>query len=52
MQACFRFYDRLNDFLPAVCRQRALVYRFASSASVKDAIASWWRSRPPRIGRS
>lgn len=38
MDASFRFYGPLNDFLPPACRQRTLVHRFDSSASVKDLI--------------
>jgi uncharacterized protein with PIN domain len=34
----FRIYARLNDFLPAERRQRALAYRFTGTPSVKDAI--------------
>jgi uncharacterized protein with PIN domain len=34
----FRFYEELNDFLPADKRKRSFVYRFFGAVSVKDAI--------------
>ncbi len=36
--ASFRFYEELNDFLPAARRKRAFDYRFAGTPAVKDAI--------------
>ena len=36
--AHFRFYEELNDFLPAVSRKKSYPYRFSGSPSVKDAI--------------
>jgi uncharacterized protein with PIN domain len=38
VSARFRFYEELNDFLPAPLRKRALDYRCARAASVKNAI--------------
>ena len=34
----FRFYEELNDFLPAAQRKRPIAYAFTGSPSVKDAI--------------
>jgi uncharacterized protein len=34
----FRFYEELNDFLPAQFRRRAFIRRFRGTPSVKDAI--------------
>lgn len=36
--ATFRFYEELNDFLPAHKRKTAISYSFAGNPSVKDAI--------------
>lgn len=36
--AQFRFYEELNDFLPAVRRQRAFEWRFRGTPAVKDTI--------------
>lgn len=36
--ACFRFYEELNDFLPAERRKRAFDYRFDGTPAIKDAI--------------
>jgi len=38
MQAYFRFYGELNDFLPRPLRQRTLVCRFDGRAAVKDLV--------------
>jgi len=37
-QASFRFYEELNDFLPGYRRKRAIEYRCARAATVKNAI--------------
>jgi uncharacterized protein with PIN domain len=37
-RATFRFYEELNDFLPAVRRKTAFEYEFDGTPSVKDAI--------------
>jgi hypothetical protein len=37
-RAEFRFYEELNDFLPAELRKRAFVHAFNGTPSVKDAI--------------
>jgi hypothetical protein len=37
-QAWFRFYEELNDFLPAGKRKKSFLYSFKGSPSVKDAI--------------
>jgi uncharacterized protein with PIN domain len=37
-QASFRFYEELNDFLPSQHRKRAIEYRCARAATVKNAI--------------
>lgn len=37
-QAEFRYYEELNDFLPADRRKRAFTYEFTGTPSVKDAI--------------
>lgn len=37
-QAAFRFYEELNDFLPADRQKRAFTYEFTGTPSVKDAI--------------
>jgi uncharacterized protein with PIN domain len=37
-QVCFRFYEELNDFLPWHRRKRAIEYRCARAATVKNAI--------------
>jgi uncharacterized protein len=37
-RATFRFYEELNDFLPADRRRRAVEYRCARDATVKNAI--------------
>lgn len=37
-KAEFRFYEELNDFLPAECRKRACDHEFQRRASVKDVI--------------
>lgn len=39
-KAEFRFYEELNDFLPAECRKRACSHEFERRASVKDVIES------------
>ncbi len=36
--AWFRFYEELNDFLPAEKRKIAFPYKFSGSPSVKDII--------------
>ena len=36
--ATFRFYEELNDFLPATRRKRDFVHRFVGTPSVKDTI--------------
>lgn len=36
--AIFRFYEELNDFLPAKVRKKEQVYYFRGSPSIKDAI--------------
>jgi hypothetical protein len=36
--AWFRFYEELNDFLPADKRKIAFPYKFSGSPSVKDVI--------------
>jgi uncharacterized protein with PIN domain len=36
--AIFRFYEELNDFLPAKARKKEQIYYFWSNPSVKDAI--------------
>ncbi len=36
--AVFRFYEELNDFLPAACRKRDVAYAFHGRPSIKDAI--------------
>ena len=38
--AYFRFYEELNDFLPAGKRKRLFPYEFSGNPSVKDAIGS------------
>ena len=37
-RATFRFYEELNDFLPAACRKVAFEYAFKGTPSVKDTI--------------
>jgi len=37
-QATFRFYEELNDFLPAEQRKRDIPYRFEGSPAIKDPI--------------
>jgi uncharacterized protein with PIN domain len=37
-QARFRFYEELNDFLPAGLKKKAFPYRFSGKPSIKDAI--------------
>lgn len=37
-QAFFRFYEELNDFLPAEKRKQTFEYHFSGAPSVKDAI--------------
>lgn len=37
-KASFRFYAELNDFIPEARRQRAFVYRFSGTPSIKDAV--------------
>jgi uncharacterized protein with PIN domain len=37
-QAEFRFYEELNDFLPAAQRKRPIPYAFTGTPAVKDAI--------------
>ncbi len=39
-EAIFRFYEELNDFLPAEKRKQAFTYQFSGNPSVKDAIES------------
>lgn len=34
----FRFYEELNDFLPAALRKRSFAHRYAGTPSVKDVI--------------
>ncbi len=34
----FRFYEELNDFLPAEKRGRTVIYRFDGHPGIKDAI--------------
>lgn len=36
--ATFRFYEELNDFLPADRRKRAFVHRFTGTPAVKDVV--------------
>lgn len=38
MEAVFRFYEELNDFLPAHIRKVPFMYKFRGNPSVKDAI--------------
>lgn len=42
----FRFYQELNDFLPASRRKQEIVYRFDVAPSVKDAIESFGVPHP------
>ena len=37
-QAEFRFYEELNDFLPAASRKRDIAYQFRGSPGIKDPI--------------
>ncbi|HDJ33906.1 MAG TPA: twitching motility protein PilT [Bacteroidetes bacterium] len=39
-QATFRFYEELNDFLPAMRKKKAFTHSFTGTPSVKDAIES------------
>jgi len=38
VHATFRFYEELNDFLPAARRKRPIAYRCARDATVKNAV--------------
>jgi uncharacterized protein len=44
--ATFRFYEELNDFLPAEQRKRDVAYTFHVAPSVKDAIESFGVPHP------
>jgi uncharacterized protein with PIN domain len=37
-EAVFRFYEELNDFLPAPLRKRDILHRFTGSPAVKDLV--------------
>lgn len=40
-QACFRFYEELNDFLPPGQRKRTLTYTFRGHPAIKDPIEAF-----------